>query len=320
MKPRLAFIRRAYLPIVERAREQFDTVYEDRQLPPDVALELVVRHEADAIFFTSTFKFDAAFINALPDHVRVAASASSFYDHVDVAAAAARGLVVTHAPHIVTGCVADLTFGLIFGAARGLGRHERTMRSGSWAVRTMGEGLGIRVWGKTLGIVGFGRIGQAVAERARGFGMRIVYNDLRRAPDQVERGATFFSDLRGMLPHCDFVSLHTPLAADTRNILDRERLASLPRGAVVINAARGGLIDEEALIGLLESGHIAAAGLDVFASEPKFDGRFAELDNVFLTPHVNSATTESRLALGLCCLEDIASVLAGHPPLNPVGG
>jgi len=319
MRPRLAFIRRAYLPIVERARQQFDTVYEDRQLPPDEALALVVKHRADAIFFTSTFKFDAAFINALPDHVRVAASASSFYDHVDVAAAAARGLVVTHAPHIVTGCVADLTFGLIIGAARGLGRHERTMRSGTWSVRTMGEGLGTRVWGKTIGIVGFGRIGQAVADRARGFGMRVIYNDLRRAPDQLERGAVFFADLREMLPHCDFVTLHTPLEAATRNILDRETLALLPRGAIVINAARGGLIDEAALIENLSSGHIAAAGLDVFASEPAFDRRFAELDNVFLTPHVNSATTESRLALGLCCLADIAAVCAGRPPLNPVG-
>jgi lactate dehydrogenase-like 2-hydroxyacid dehydrogenase len=319
VKPRLAFIRRAYLPVVERARQMFDVAYEDRQLPADEALKLVVAHKADAIFFTSTFRFDTEFITALPGHVKVAASASSFLDHADVAAARARGLTITYAPDIATGCVADLAFGLVIGAARGFGRHARTMRERSWQTRTMGEGLGTRVWGKTMGIVGFGRIGRAFAHRARGFGMRVVYHDLRRAADQIEHGAIHYPDLREMLPRCDFISLHTPLNVSTRHILDRETLALLPKGAIVVNSSRGGLIDEAALIELLQSGHLAAAGLDVFEQEPAFDPRLAELDNVFLTPHINSATHETRLALGYACLDDIDAVLQGRAPLRPAG-
>jgi lactate dehydrogenase-like 2-hydroxyacid dehydrogenase len=316
MKRRLAFIRRAYMPVVERAREIFDVAYEDRQLPPDEALRLVKSHRADAIFFTSTFKLDADFIAALPDSVKVAASASTVLDHADIAAARARGLVLTYGPDIATGCVADLAFGLVIGAARGFGRHARTMRERTWATRTMGEGLGTRVWGKTLGIIGFGRIGRAVADRARGFGMRIVYHDLRRAPDQIERGAAFFPSLVEMMPRCDFVSLHTPLNASTRHILNRRMLQLLPRGAIVVNSARGGLIDETSLIELLDSGHLGGAGLDAFEQEPNFNRRLAELDNVFLTPHINSATHETRLALGYACLEDIAAVLEGRTPLR----
>jgi lactate dehydrogenase-like 2-hydroxyacid dehydrogenase len=319
MKPRLAFIRRAYMPVVERAREMFEVAYEDRQLPADEALRLVEAHKADAIFFTLTFKFDADFIAALPDSVKVAASASSFLDHADIAAARARGLILTYAPDIATGCVADLAFGLVIGAARGFGLHARTMRERTWQTRTMGEGLGARIWGKTMGVIGFGRIGRAFAHRARGFGMRIVYHDLRRAADQIEHGAEFYPDLKEMLPRCDFVSLHTPFNISTRHILDRETLALLPRGAIVVNSALGGLIDETALIELLESGHLGGAGLDVFEQEPSFNPRLAELDNVFLTPHINSATRETRLALGYACLEDIAAVLEGRAPLRPAG-
>lgn len=308
-KPRLAFIRRAYMPVVARARREFDVAYLDRQLTPKEALELVVAHEAEAIFFTSTFKFDAAFINELPPRVKVAASASSFLDHADLKAARARGITVSCAPDVVTGCVADLTIGLIIGAARGFGRHARTMRERTWVTRTMGEGLGTRVWGKTLGIIGFGRIGRAVAHRARGFGMRIVYHDLEAAPRPQKRTAEFFADLREMLPLCDFVSVHTPLNKKTRHILDRDRLERLPRGAIVVNAARGGLVDERVLIELLEAGHLGGAGLDVFEAEPNFNPRLAEIDSVFLTPHVNSATHEARLALGYQCLDDIAAVL-----------
>ncbi|HTR86550.1 MAG TPA: NAD(P)-dependent oxidoreductase [Reyranella sp.] len=307
MRRKLAFIRRAYMPVVERARREFDTAYLDRQLPPDEALRLIADHEAEAIFFTSTFKFDAAFIVALPPRVKVAASASTFLDHADLEAAKKRGLVVTCAPDVVAGCVADLAFGLIIGAARGFSRHARTMREGTWSVRTMGEGLGTRVWGKTLGIIGYGRVGRAMVERAKGFGMTILCHD----PKPVsEPGVGYFADLDAMLPRCDFVSVSARLTPGTRHLLDRRRLEKLPKGAFVVNSARGGLIDEQALIALLESGHLGGAGLDVFEREPDFNRRLAELDNVFLTPHINSATHESRLELGYKCLDDIAAALA----------
>jgi lactate dehydrogenase-like 2-hydroxyacid dehydrogenase len=318
MKHRLVFVRRAPLAVVERARAEFDTIYEDRQVEHEEALRLIEAHRAEAIFFTSTFKLDAAFIERLPARVKVASSASTFADHVDVAAARAKGLVVTCVPGAAAGCVADLSFALLLAAARGLSAHERTMRSGTWVRRTMGEGLGIRVWGKTLGIVGYGRVGQAMAQRARGFGMRILYHGPRRAPAAAEAGAEYFADLRAMLPQCQFLTLHPRLTDETRHLLNRESLALLPAGAVVVNASRGGLIDEGALIEALGSGHIAAAGLDVFQSEPAFDRRLAALDNVFLSPHVNSATVETRLELGNRTLDNIAAVLSGKPPLDPV--
>jgi lactate dehydrogenase-like 2-hydroxyacid dehydrogenase len=306
MKRRLAFIRRAYLPVVERARREFDAAYLDRQLPADEALKLIIEHEAEAIFFTSTFKFDKPFIDALPERVKVASSASTFLDHADLEAANARGLVVTCAPDVVAGCVADLAFGLVIGAARNFGRHARTMREGTWTTRTMGEGLGTRVWGKTLGLVGYGRVGRAMAQRAKGFGMTVLCHD--RTP-VADPDVTYFAVLDAMLPRCDFVSLHTTLTAGTRHILNRARLERLPKGAFVVNSARGALLDEAALIALLESGYLGGAGLDVFEREPDFNRRLAEFDNVFLTPHINSATHESRLELGYKCLDDIAAVL-----------
>jgi phosphoglycerate dehydrogenase-like enzyme len=180
------------------------------------------------------------------------------------------------------------------------------MHEGTWTTRTMGEGLGTRVWGKTLGLVGYGRVGRAMAQRAKGFGMTVLCHD--RVP-VAEEGVTYFADLDAMLPRCDFVSLHTTLTPETRHILNRARLERLPRGAFVVNSARGALLDEAALIALLESGHLGGAGLDVFEREPDFNRRLAELDNVFLTPHINSATHESRLELGYKCLDDIAAVL-----------
>jgi lactate dehydrogenase-like 2-hydroxyacid dehydrogenase len=319
-KPRLVVVVPRLPPAVTaRIRVEFDAVLpEGRATGREDALALLESHRAEALFFSSGFKLDAAFITAMPARVRIAATSSVGFDHVDVAAARARGLIVTNTPDVLTGCTADLAFTLLLCAARRMGEYERLMRADAWGPRGMGDMLGTRVWGKTLGIIGFGRIGQAVADRARGFGMRILYHDDRRFPDQVERGAEFWADLSAMLPHCDMVTLHCPLSPATRHILDRAALSLLPRSAVVVNAARGGLIDEDALIELLKSGHIGAAGLDVFEGEPRFDRRFLELPNVFLTPHVGSATTETRDAMGHRTLDNIAAVLAGKAPIDPL--
>lgn len=319
-KPRLVVVRRVPAAVAARIRAEFDAVYhDDRDLDREEALRAIEEHRAEALFFSSGFALDAPYLARLPDHLKVAATCSVGFDHVDVAACRARGLIVTNTPDVLTGCTADLTFSLILCAARRLGEHERTMRAYAWGPRGMGDGLGTRVWGKTLGIIGMGRIGQAVADRARGgFGMRILYHDAQRLPDQVERGAEFFADLRAMLPRCDFVSLHCPLTPQTRNVLNRETLSLLPRGAIVVNAARGGLIEEEALMELLRTGHIAAAGLDVFDREPGFDRRWTEVPNAFLTPHVGSATTETRDAMGFRALDNIAAVLSGGRAIDPL--
>ncbi len=192
------------------------------------------------------------------------------------------------------------------------------MRSG-WR-RRIGQGdlLGIRVTGKTLGILGLGRIGRAMAKRAAGFDMTVLYHARHRLPPDLEQGARYFADLRAMLPHCDFLSLHAPATKETDRIINQQTLALLPRGAVLVNVARGGLVDEDALYQALHSGHLFAAGLDVFRTEPDYDLRFRDLPNVILSPHVGSASMETRNAMGFRALDNIAAVLAGRAAMDPL--
>jgi lactate dehydrogenase-like 2-hydroxyacid dehydrogenase len=182
----------------------------------------------------------------------------------------------------------------------------------------MGEMLGRRVWGKTLGILGLGRIGRAVARRAHGFGMRVIYSNPRRLSADLEQGAEYFADFHQMLPRCDILCIHAPGGPATASIMNAETFALLPRGAVFVNTSRGGLVEEDALIAALESGHLFAAGLDVFRNEPDYNLRLAALPNVFLSPHMGSATVETRNAMGFRTLDNIAAVLAGKPPIDPL--
>jgi hydroxypyruvate reductase len=182
----------------------------------------------------------------------------------------------------------------------------------------MGEFLGLKVTGKRLGIFGMGRIGQAMAKRARGFDMQILYSNRSRLPPELELGARYFADLKEMLPLCDILAIHAPATRETDKVIDAEALSLLPKGAILVNTARGQLIDEEALLAALKSGHLFAAGLDVFRSEPDFDLRFAELPNVFLTPHIGSATVETRNAMGFRALDNIAAICSGSPAIDPL--
>ena len=192
------------------------------------------------------------------------------------------------------------------------------MRKG-WRFRIgQGDLLGVRVTGKTLGILGMGRIGQAMAQRARGFDMKIVYHARNRLPPEREKGATYFADFHAMLPHCDFLSLHAPATPATDKIIDAKALSLLPKGAVLVNVSRGGLVDEDALYAALTNGHLFGAGLDVFRQEPDFDMRFAALDNVIMSPHVGSASRETRNAMGYRALDNIAAVLAGKGAIDPL--
>jgi lactate dehydrogenase-like 2-hydroxyacid dehydrogenase len=318
-KPRLVVVRLLTPNVEARIARDFDALRVPSDAPDlrEATLAALAEHQAEALLFFPGLKFDADFIARIPAHVKVCATYSVGFDHIDIAAAKARGMPVGNTPDVLTGCTADLAFALLLAAARRLGEYERIMRDYAWTAQT-GAMLGTRVWGKTIGLVGFGRIGQAMADRARGFSMRVLYHDAMRWPDQNERGAEFCASLAEMLPRCDFVSLHAPLAPSTKNLLNAETLAMLPKGAIVVNAARGGLIDEEALMDALKSGHIAAAGLDVFLPEPKFDRRWIEVPNVFLAPHVGSATIETRDAMGFRCLDNISEVLAGRKLVSPL--
>jgi lactate dehydrogenase-like 2-hydroxyacid dehydrogenase len=306
--------------VVVRARDEFDAVVVEGtdDMTAAQVIEAATAHRADAIMFTNTLPLSADAIARLPASVRVGATSSVGYDHIDVSAAKARGMVVTNTPGVLTECTADFAFMMLLAAARRAYEYDKIMRAG-WRFRIgQGDLLGVRVTGKTLGILGMGRIGRAMAQRARGFDMTVVYHARNRLPPELERGAQYFASFHEMLPHCDFLSLHAPAGPATDKIINAEALARLKRGAVLVNVSRGGLVDEDALIDALTSGQLFAAGLDVFRSEPDFDLRFAALDNVIMSPHIGSGSVETRNAMGYRALDNIAAVLAGKGAIDPL--
>ena len=320
MKPRLVLGCLTTADVVARARAEFDAIVVDG--PSDMTIAEITRaaaaHQAEALLFTNTLPLNAAAIATLPESVRVGATSSVGYDHVDVPAARARGLVVTNTPGVLDECTADHAMMLLLAAARRGAEYDRIMRQG-WRFRIgQGDLLGVRVTGKRVGILGMGRIGRAFAQRARGFDLQVLYHGRNRLPPDLEQGATYYADFHAMLPHCDFLSIHAPGGAATNKMVDATALSLLPDGAVLVNVARGSLIDEDALLAALTSGKLFAAGLDVFRDEPDYDMRFAALDNVVLSPHVASASKETRDAMGFRALDNIAAVLAGKPAIDPL--
>ncbi|MDR3417599.1 MAG: D-glycerate dehydrogenase [Nevskia sp.] len=316
-RPRLLVTRRVTEDVAARASEEFDAVLPDHDLDADETLATIAAQRSDAVFMGPRARLTAAHIAALPASVRILANPSAGFDHMDVAAAKARGIVVTNTPDVLTDCTADMAFLLILAACRRAGEYNAIMQAGWGTPYGFPDLLGIRASNRTLGIVGLGRIGRAVARRAAGFGMRVLYTDRTRLPAELEAGAEFVPDLAALLPRCEILSLHAP-GGGQGPLMTAETFALLPRGAVFVNAARGSLVDEDALIAALRSGQLFAAGLDVYRNEPQVDRRLTELPNVFLTPHVASATRETRKAMGFRALDNIAAVLGGKPALDPV--
>jgi len=261
---------------------------------------------------------DAETIAALPGSVRVIGTFSVGYDHIDVAAAKARGIRVCNTPDVLSVATAECAMLLILAAARRAGEGERLVRSGKWAGWAPTQLLGTQVSGRRLGIFGMGRIGREIARMARGFGMEIHYRDMTRLSPDLEQGAVFHDNDDSFLPICQVLSLNAPGGGGTRHWLDNGRIAKLPPGAVVVNAARGTLVDDTALIAALRSGHVAAAGLDVYNGEPALHPDYVTLENVVLLPHLGSATVETRDAMGRVVLAGIGAVLAGETPANLV--
>lgn len=314
--PKLLVARRVPEAVADRAVREFNAIVTDHDMDATSVIAAARAQGSQAIIPGKKAALQANDIAALPDSVRIIANPSAGVDHMDVEAARARGIVVTNAPDSLTECTADFAFMLILAACRRAPEYEQIMRAGWRKSFGMPDMLGKRVNGQTLGIVGFGRIGRAVARRAQAFNMRILYNDRAPASADVEQGAEFVAELNDMLPRCDILTLHIPGGLGT--LMTRQAFSLLPRGAVFVNAARGSLVDEDALIDALKSGHLFAAGLDVYRKEPDFDTRFAELPNVFLSPHVASATVDARNAMGFAALDNVAAVLGRHPPINPV--
>ncbi|MEQ1784677.1 MAG: D-glycerate dehydrogenase [Hyphomonadaceae bacterium] len=310
----------ATLPIPASIRDRvialFDTIEPDRHLRTDEAIALAQLHAPDGILISLGMPLRAEHVAQLPESVRVIATTSVGFDHIDVAAANARGITICNTPDVLTDATADTHMLLLLGAARRAKEHVRNM-DGGWKIRNgFFQGLGVEVTGKTMGIVGMGRIGRAVADRARGFRMPILYHNRSRLTPDLEGDARYFATLEEMLPHCQVLSLNLPGGQGL--LMTRERFAMLPPGAIFVNSARGGLVDEDALLDALKSGQVGAAGLDVFVKEPNYDTRLNELDNTFLLPHIGSATVETRTAMVTLAVDGIEAVLSGRSPFNVV--
>ena len=317
-KPILVVTRR--LPEAIEARASRD--YEARLSADDsrvTGAEILARSEgASAILCCPAERLDAETIAKLPKSVKVLGTFSVGFDHIDIAAARARGLPVVNTPDVLSVATAECAMLLILASARRAGEGERLVRSRTWDGWAPTQLMGTLVSGRRLGIFGMGRIGRELARMAAGFEMQVHYRDQQRLPVELERGAVFHESDDGFLACCDVLSLNAPGGEGTRHWLNAERIAKLPRGAIVANAARGTLIDDAALIAALRSGQVAAAGLDVYNGEPKLDSGYFELENVVLLPHLGSATTSTRDAMGHLVLDGIDAVLAGKRPSNQV--
>jgi glyoxylate reductase len=286
--------------------------------PPERGELLEAIRGMDGVISTATEKIDGEVLDAAGDDLKVVANMAVGYDNIDVRAARERGVVVTNTPGVLDETTADVAFMLMLAAARRLGEGERLLRAGKWEWWGPKQLRGLDVWGKKLGILGLGRIGQAVARRAKGFGMEILYhNRSRNGSAEKELGARYL-ELRDLLSESDFISIHTPLTDETRHLIGAEELESMKPGAVLVNSSRGPVVDEGALADALENGRIFAAGLDVYEEEPKVHPKLLELENVVLAPHIGSASIETRDRMATLAAENLRAVLRGEQPMTPV--
>jgi lactate dehydrogenase-like 2-hydroxyacid dehydrogenase len=265
--------------------------------------------KADGILAAAGDNLDAACVNALPDSVKIITTFSVGFDHVDLQAAKARGIAVTNTPEVLSFATAETAFTLLLMAARRAGEGERMVRAGKWEGWAPTQLLGVTLEEKRLGILGMGRIGRELANMARGFRMEIHYRDVQPLPPDMAQGATYHASDDAFLGAIDVLSMHIPGGENTRKWLNAERIARMKPGSIVINSSRGTTVDDEALIAALKSGHIRAAGLDVFDGEPRVNPGYLALENVAVLPHLGSATIETRDAMGRRCLENLDAVL-----------
>jgi glyoxylate reductase len=301
-------------PVEARLSKDFDAKLNPEDIPLGQHELRDKSQNMDGLLITPGEKFTAEFIATLPATVRIIATFSVGHDHIDLQAAKSRGITITNTPDVLTDATADIAMLLLLGAARGASWGERMVRENRWASWSPIAPLGHDVTGKRLGILGMGRIGQALAKRARGFDMEIHYFNRTRLQPDKEQGARYHATLDEMLPLSDFLSINCASTPETRGIIDARALSKLPEGAILVNSARGDIINDDDVIAALKSGRLAAAGLDVFRNEPKIDPRFRDLENIFLLPHLGSATPNTRTAMGMRAVDNLAQFFAGKTP------
>ncbi len=319
-RPRVIVTRKLPDAVEQRMVELFDTGLNPVEEGMDRAALIAAVQDCDVLVPSVTDTIDAELIAAAGERLKLIANFGAGVNHIDLRAARARGIVVTNTPGVLTEDTADMTMALILAVPRRLAEGEKLVRSGQWKGWSPGGMLGHRIGGKALGIVGMGRIGQAVAGRARAFGLSVHYHNRHRLPEQVEAelGATFHADLDTMLGQIDILTIHTPLNDTSRDLIDARRIGLLGRHVYLINASRGGIVDEAALVDALEGGRLAGAGLDVWRFEPQIDPRLLALPNVVMTPHMGSATFEGRQATGEKVVANIRFWADGHRPPDQV--
>ena len=315
-RPTVIVTRRLPAPVQAELTRRFDATLntDDRPLGPDGLMAAL--KTADALLCTVTDKVTAEVLAAEPLRTRLLANFGVGFNHIDVEAARARGLAVSNTPDVLTDATADTAMTLLLMVARRAGEGERHLRSGQWTGWRPTHMLGTQVTGKTLGLVGMGRIARAVAQRAHGgFGMKVIFHDPYPPPAEVAAslGAEPRATLEDVLSEADFVSLHCPATPETRHLMNQERLGHMRRDAFLINTARGDVVDEAALVEALSAGRIAGAGLDVFEKEPGVSPPLLTMENVVLLPHLGSATQETRVAMGMRALENLQLFFDGKP-------
>ncbi|MCK4866405.1 MAG: D-glycerate dehydrogenase [Alphaproteobacteria bacterium] len=319
-KPLVIVTRKLPDVIETRLMELFDTQLNLDDKPMSQAELVKAAQEADVLVPTVTDSIDAGVLSQAGEKLRLIASFGTGVDHIDLATARTRGITITNTPGVLTEDTADMTMALILAVPRRLTEGERLLRSGNWTGWSPTTMLGHRIWGKRMGIVGMGRIGSALARRARGFGLSVHYHNRRRVREELEQEleATYWDSLDQMLAHMDIVSVNCPHTPATFHLLSARRLKLLRPHAYIVNTSRGEVIDENALARALEGGDIAGAGLDVFEHEPAVNPKLMKLDNVVLMPHMGSATVEGRVDMGEKVIINIKTFADGHNPPDRV--
>ena len=321
MKPKILVTRKISDGAEEKLKKEFDVNLnlQDEPIPTDDLIKM--GNDYDGLITSGFDKVGEEFFSNLNGKLKIIAHVGVGYDNISIKAAEVKKIKVTNTPNVLNEAVAETTILLILAASRRAGEAYNLVRSDNWKnqkpdlTKFM---IGNSVTGKTLGIIGMGRIGRIVAQSAKAFGMKIIYYNRNKLSEDLEDGAKYYSDLNSMLPECDFVSIHTPATPDTKNILNVSTIGLLPKHAVVINTSRGSTIDDDALIDALQNKKIYGAGLDVFNNEPNLDSRYTKLDNCFVLPHIGSATHETRLAMSMMAVDNIYCFFNNKPLISEV--
>jgi lactate dehydrogenase-like 2-hydroxyacid dehydrogenase len=312
-KPILVVTTRYTQEVEDRIDRDYNARRNTNRLPFSLEGLISAVDGADALFITPADRLDSEFFQKVSSTLKIIATYSVGFEHIDLKAAARRNIPVAYTPGVNNEATADIAMLLMLGASRRAYEAQDLVRTGAWKPLSPDMLLGWQLGGKVLGILGMGRVGQSVARRARGFGMKIHYSNASKLSAEIAGDAVYHEDPSDLLRASQFLSLHAPETPQTRHFLNAKTIGLLPPGAIVVNTARGGLVVDEDLIAALKSGRIAAAGLDVFEGEPKLNPQYLSLKNTFLLPHIGSATIETRTAMGMLALDNVDAVLNGRP-------